>query len=108
MNGWTNEEAIRRWSSFPRQALDSMEPDGDFGRRNLLNPVLLRMLGAIRGQSREGPRVHDHARGHGSTADHQRRRPPGHRGTARRTSTTTPFLALPAHLAEADVLLEFK
>lgn len=60
MNGWTNEEAIRRWSSFPRQALDSMEPDGDFGRRNLLNPVLLRMLGAIRGQ-----RILDAGCGHG-------------------------------------------
>lgn len=34
MNGWTNEEAIRRWPGFPREALDSMEPDGDFGIRD--------------------------------------------------------------------------
>jgi hypothetical protein len=39
-----NEEAIQRWAEFPREVLDAMEPDGDFGRRHLLNPALLRML----------------------------------------------------------------
>jgi SAM-dependent methyltransferase len=37
-----------------------MEPDGDFGRRHLLNPVLLRMLGDVRGR-----RILDAGCGHG-------------------------------------------
>lgn len=60
MRGWTNDEAIRRWAQFPREALDAMEPDGDFCRRHLLNPVLLRMLGDVSGQ-----RVLDAGCGHG-------------------------------------------
>ena len=60
MQGWTNEEAIRRWAGFPREALDAMEPDGDFARRHLLNPVLLRMLGDVRGL-----RILDAGCGHG-------------------------------------------
>jgi SAM-dependent methyltransferase len=60
MPGWTNEEAIARWSRFPREALDAMEPDGDFSRRHLLNPALLRMLGDVRGQ-----RILDAGCGHG-------------------------------------------
>jgi 2-polyprenyl-3-methyl-5-hydroxy-6-metoxy-1,4-benzoquinol methylase len=56
----TNEEAIRRWAGFPREALDAMEPDGDFARRHLLNPVLLRMLRDVRGK-----RVLDAGCGHG-------------------------------------------
>jgi hypothetical protein len=47
---WTNEEAIRRWGQLPREVLDDMEPEGDFGRRHLLNPLLLRMPGDVRGQ----------------------------------------------------------
>lgn len=60
MRGWTNEEAIRRWAEFPREVLDAMEPDGDFDRRHLLNPVLLRMLGDVRGR-----RILDAGCGHG-------------------------------------------
>ena len=60
MRGWTNEEAIRRWAEFPREVLDAMEPDGDFSRRHLLNPALLRMLGDVRGQ-----RILDAGCGHG-------------------------------------------
>lgn len=60
MRGWTNEEAIQRWAGFPRAALDAMEPHGDFGRRHLLNPALLRMLGDVRGQ-----RILDAGCGHG-------------------------------------------
>ena len=57
----TNEEAIRRWAGFPRRGSgDAMEPDGDFARRHLLNPVLLRMLGDVSGR-----RVLDAGCGHG-------------------------------------------
>jgi SAM-dependent methyltransferase len=57
---WTNDAAIRRWAEFPREVLDAMEPDGDFARRHLLNPALLRMLGNVRGQ-----RILDAGCGHG-------------------------------------------
>jgi 2-polyprenyl-3-methyl-5-hydroxy-6-metoxy-1,4-benzoquinol methylase len=60
MTSWTNDQAIRRWAEFPREVLDAMEPDGDFSRRHLLNPVLLRMLGDVRGQ-----RILDAGCGHG-------------------------------------------
>src|SRR5215469_6367702 len=60
VRGWTNDEAIRRWAQFPREVLDAMEPDGDFGRRHLLNPALLRMLGDVRGR-----RILDAGCGHG-------------------------------------------
>jgi 2-polyprenyl-3-methyl-5-hydroxy-6-metoxy-1,4-benzoquinol methylase len=60
MRNWTNDEAIQRWSEFPREVLDAMEPDGDFCRRHLLNPALLRMLGEVGGQ-----RILDAGCGHG-------------------------------------------
>jgi 2-polyprenyl-3-methyl-5-hydroxy-6-metoxy-1,4-benzoquinol methylase len=60
MRSWTNDEAIQRWAEFPREILDAMEPDGDFCRRHLLNPALLRMLGDVRGQ-----RILDAGCGHG-------------------------------------------
>lgn len=50
MTAWTNEAAILRWGQMPRADLDSMEPDGDFAKRHLLNPVLLQMLGDVRGR----------------------------------------------------------
>jgi 2-polyprenyl-3-methyl-5-hydroxy-6-metoxy-1,4-benzoquinol methylase len=45
-----NEAAIRQWNSYPREAMEAMEPDGDFAKRHLINPVLLRILGDVRGQ----------------------------------------------------------
>jgi SAM-dependent methyltransferase len=48
--GWTNEAAIERWGSMPRDVLSRMDPDGDFAKRHLLNPVLLRALGDVRGR----------------------------------------------------------
>jgi SAM-dependent methyltransferase len=44
---WSNEEAIRRWNGTPYADLDAMEPDGDFAKRHLVNPVLLRLLGDV-------------------------------------------------------------
>src|SRR5258708_17282 len=49
-SGWTNEAAIRRWGSMPRDVLEQMDPEGDFPKRHLLNGTLLRMLGDIRGR----------------------------------------------------------
>jgi 2-polyprenyl-3-methyl-5-hydroxy-6-metoxy-1,4-benzoquinol methylase len=60
MRSWTNDEAIQRWAEFPREVLDAMEPDGDFCRRHLLNPALLRMLGDVHRQ-----RILDAGCGHG-------------------------------------------
>ncbi|WP_274911256.1 class I SAM-dependent methyltransferase [Streptomyces sp. WZ-12] len=56
----TNEAAIRDWNSIPREALEAMEPYGDFAKRHLINPVLLRMLGEVSGR-----RVLDAGCGHG-------------------------------------------
>ncbi len=35
---------------MPRAVLEAMEPEGDFAKRHLLNPVVLRMLGDLRGR----------------------------------------------------------
>ena len=50
MTAWTNDAAISQWSAMPRAVLDAMEPDGDFAKRHLLNSVVLRMLGDLRGR----------------------------------------------------------
>jgi 2-polyprenyl-3-methyl-5-hydroxy-6-metoxy-1,4-benzoquinol methylase len=44
-----NEAAIRRWGSMPRDVLEATAHDGDFAKRHLINPVLLRMLGNVDG-----------------------------------------------------------
>ena len=49
-SGWTNEAAIERWGAMPREALERLDPEGDFPKRHLLNPALLRMLGDVRGR----------------------------------------------------------
>lgn len=50
MTGWTNGMAIQQWGSMPRAVLEETAHDGDFAKRHLLNPVLLRMLGDLPGQ----------------------------------------------------------
>jgi SAM-dependent methyltransferase len=47
MAGWTNDAVIRWWGAMPRAVLEQMEHDGDFAKRHLVNPVLLRMLGDV-------------------------------------------------------------
>jgi SAM-dependent methyltransferase len=47
---WTNDRAIRQWGMMPRAVLEQAARDGDFAKRHLINPVLLRMLGDLPGQ----------------------------------------------------------
>ncbi|WP_346280677.1 methyltransferase domain-containing protein [Pseudonocardia sp.] len=46
----TNEEAIRWWGTMPRADVEAFGDQGDFSMRHLLNAVLLRMLGDVRGR----------------------------------------------------------
>jgi 2-polyprenyl-3-methyl-5-hydroxy-6-metoxy-1,4-benzoquinol methylase len=50
MTRWTNEAAIGRWAVMPQDVLAQMADDGDFSKRHLVNPVLLRMLGDVSGR----------------------------------------------------------
>lgn len=50
-DAWTNEAAIRQWNtSTMREALEATAADGDFAKRHLANPTLLRLLGEVRGR----------------------------------------------------------
>ena len=49
MAEWTNDRAIQRWGSMPRAVLERTARDGDFAKRHLINPVLLRILGDLTG-----------------------------------------------------------
>ncbi|MFY7068218.1 class I SAM-dependent methyltransferase [Nocardiopsis changdeensis] len=47
---WTDEAAIARWdASATREAMEAHGRDGDFAKRHLANPALLRMLGPVSG-----------------------------------------------------------
>nr|BFE59068.1 hypothetical protein GCM10020063_035940 [Dactylosporangium thailandense] len=50
MSEWTNERAIERWGTMPRALLEDMAHDGDYAKRHLVNPVLLRLLGDLAGR----------------------------------------------------------
>jgi 2-polyprenyl-3-methyl-5-hydroxy-6-metoxy-1,4-benzoquinol methylase len=45
-----DDDLIGLWSEIPRAVLESFDPDGDFGRKYVLNAVLFRMLGDVSGQ----------------------------------------------------------
>jgi len=46
---WTNDAAIAQWNaSAAREHLEATAADGDFAKRHLVNPVMLRMLGDLR------------------------------------------------------------
>ena len=45
----TNAAAIASWSTMPHQALVALDPEGDFGRRTMLNPAIFRLLGDVGG-----------------------------------------------------------
>lgn len=48
---WTNEAVIRQWNtSATREGMEARAKDGDFAKRHLVNPVLLRLLGDVRGR----------------------------------------------------------
>ena len=50
MSDWTNEAAIAQWESLPRTLVEQMDADGDFAKRHLVNPHLLRLLGPLNGR----------------------------------------------------------
>ncbi|WP_312872249.1 class I SAM-dependent methyltransferase [Amycolatopsis dendrobii] len=48
---WTNEAAIRQWDSgSTRASMEATAEHGDFAKQHLVNPVLLRLLGDVRGR----------------------------------------------------------
>ncbi|MFD6416101.1 class I SAM-dependent methyltransferase [Streptomyces sp. NPDC060194] len=48
---WTNEAAIGRWNTGTTvEAMEATADDGDFAKRHLVNPDLLRLLGDVRGR----------------------------------------------------------
>jgi 2-polyprenyl-3-methyl-5-hydroxy-6-metoxy-1,4-benzoquinol methylase len=47
MTSWTNEAAVEQWGAVPRELLEQTAIDGDFPKRHLINPVVLRMLGDV-------------------------------------------------------------
>lgn len=50
-SGWTNDAAIRQWDvTTSREALEATADEGDFAKRHLVNPELLRLLGDVRGR----------------------------------------------------------
>jgi SAM-dependent methyltransferase len=57
---WTNEDAIRDWNTISLEELSAFDPEGDFGRLHMLNPVIFRLLGEL-----EGARVLDAGCGQG-------------------------------------------
>ena len=44
---WTNEAAIAKWATTPLEFLASLDPDGGFAKRHLINPSIFRLLGDI-------------------------------------------------------------
>ena len=48
--GWTNDEAIATWAATPREFSASLDPDGGFAKRHLVNPFLFALLGDIHHQ----------------------------------------------------------
>jgi SAM-dependent methyltransferase len=45
--GWTNGAAIATWGATPREFLASLDPDGGFAKRHLINPFIFALLGDI-------------------------------------------------------------
>jgi 2-polyprenyl-3-methyl-5-hydroxy-6-metoxy-1,4-benzoquinol methylase len=42
--------AIESWSVMPAEAMAALDPEGDFAKKHLLNPTVLRMLGDVTGR----------------------------------------------------------
>lgn len=51
MSEITNAEAIKAWSAVSREFVERFGEDGDFTRRELLNPVIFELLGDVRGKA---------------------------------------------------------
>lgn len=64
------------FNEVPRDLLDAWDPEGDFTRIHMLNPVIFAALGDVRGQ-----RILDAGCGQGSMSTSGKER--GHHGRAR-------------------------
>ncbi|WP_406636307.1 class I SAM-dependent methyltransferase [Amycolatopsis sp. WGS_07] len=50
-SSWTNEAAIQQWdTASTRESMEATAERGDFAKQHLVNPVLLRLLGDVRGR----------------------------------------------------------
>ncbi|MET9265708.1 class I SAM-dependent methyltransferase [Amycolatopsis sp. NPDC004079] len=50
-SAWTNEAAIQQWDTgSTRESMEATAASGDFSKQHLVNPVLLRLLGDVRGR----------------------------------------------------------
>ncbi|WP_370935237.1 class I SAM-dependent methyltransferase [Amycolatopsis sp. cg13] len=50
-SAWTNEAAIQQWDAgSSRESMEATAANGDFSKEHLVNPVLLRLLGDVRGR----------------------------------------------------------
>lgn len=47
---WTNEKAAAQWETVPTEIAEAMAEDGDFAKRHLANPHLLRLIGDVAGR----------------------------------------------------------
>jgi len=50
VDAWTNEAAIATWGATPRDFLESLDPDGGFAKRHLINPAIFRLVGDAAGK----------------------------------------------------------
>jgi 2-polyprenyl-3-methyl-5-hydroxy-6-metoxy-1,4-benzoquinol methylase len=50
VTNWSNETAIAQWARMPPAVVAASAEDGDFAKRHLINPVLLRLLGDVTGR----------------------------------------------------------
>jgi len=51
MENFTNADAINAWSHLPQERIENFGDEGDMTRKYLLNPVLLTLLGDVKGKS---------------------------------------------------------
>lgn len=51
MQNSSNTEAIKAWSTFPQELIETFGEEGDFIRKYLLNPAIFALLGDVKGKT---------------------------------------------------------